>query len=62
MRAVQGALGIVACLAFLSLLGSAGTYDPDTISLGQSLLQSLISLAVLVSSICLSAYLDKNGE
>ena len=62
MRFMQSLLGIVAGFAFLALLGSAGTYDPETITLGQSLLQSLISLVVLVSSICLSAYLDKKGE
>lgn len=58
MKLLKYLCGTTTLLAFLALLGSAGACDAGTISLGQSMIQSVISLAVIILSALAGMYFD----
>lgn len=58
MRLIKYTLGTLSGFGFLALLASAGACDAGTITFGQSIIQSVISLAVFILSACLAMYLD----
>lgn len=55
---VKKVLGVVGILAFLYVVGVAGSSDLDTLSLGASAVRALLGLTVMWGCIKADAYLD----
>ena len=62
MRLIKYIFGTISGLGFLALLASAGACDAGTISLGQSMIQSILGLAVFVLSALAGMYFDSKDK
>lgn len=58
MRLIKYIFGTISGFGFLALLASAGACDAGTISFGQSMLQSVISLAVFILAALAAMFFD----